>query len=118
MSEIKNSKDLLLLIERRTEKTQLGKKEKNKPNIIYDEGFKSDDKLLKGIMSQFIKNKKHIEAVKKIDSGDYTEEYFKENLPHYSPKLHKVLEKCSSKKYHDDKSSLDHKEGDYIINFD
>ena len=108
MTEEKNSKEILTIFQRC----------KNTPVIVYDEGFKTNDKVFDGILKQFLNNKKHIEAVKKIDEGDYTKEYFEENLPHYSSKLYNVLEKCSLKKSHDDKLALRHKEGSYNISFD
>jgi len=118
MNEQKNSNEILSLFERcKIENEEVVEEPKNIPKIVYDEGFKTNDKVLDGIMKQFISNKKHIEAVKKIDEGDYTKEYFEENLPHYSPKLHNVLEKCSSKKSHDDKLVLNRKEGEFVVSF-
>ena len=108
MTEHKNPNDIITLFERLD--TDNNKEDKE------DEVFK-EDKVFKAIMKQFVSNKKHIEAVKKIDTGDYTKEYFEENLPHYSPKLHEVLEKCSKKKTHDDKQVLKYKEGNYILDF-
>jgi len=108
MTEHKNPNDIITLFERLD--TDNNKEDKE------DEVFK-EDKVFKAIMKQFVSNKKHIEAVKKIDTGDYTKEYFEENLPHYSPKLHEVLEKCSKKKTHDDKQVLSYKEGNYILDF-
>jgi hypothetical protein len=128
MTDEKNSNDILTLFKRRgghlptSEKNEGGQGEShspatNTPKIIYDEGFTTNDKVLKSIMKQFINNKKHIDAVKKIDEGNYSKEYFAEQLPHYSPKLHKVLEKCSAKKTHDDKLVLDHQEGIFVLDF-
>lgn len=119
MDEEKKPYDLLSLFQRcgiENEEVK-EKKEFNKPNIVYDEGFKTDDKVLNCIMKQFLNTKKHIQAVKKIDEGDYTKEYFEENLKHYNPKLHKVLEKCSYEKSHDDKLTLNKKEGDVVVSF-
>ena len=118
MTDEKNSNDILTLFKRRNKVNSPSIEETaNTPKIIYDEGFTTNDKVLKSIMKQFINNKKHIDAVKKIDEGNYSKEYFAEQLPHYSPKLHKVLEKCSAKKTHDDKLVLDHQEGIFVLDF-
>ena len=118
MTEHKNPNDIITLFERLD--TDDNNKE-DKPIIEQPKNIAKyidkEDKVFKAIMKQFVSNKKHIEAVKKIDTGDYTKEYFEENLPHYSPKLHEVLEKCSKKKTHDDKQVLAHKEGNFILDF-
>ena len=110
--------DILTLF-KRSNNTLIKKEQEpqNTPKIIYDTGFVTDDAVLKSIMNQFVKNKKHIEAVKKIDEGNYTKEYFEENLSHYSPKLHKVLEKCSTKKTHDDNLVLQKQDGVFTLDF-
>lgn len=91
--------------------------EQNVPKIIYDEGFKTDDIIVNSIITQFLNSKKHIDAVKKIDTGTYSKEYFLENLPHYNPKLHEVLEKCSKKKTHDDNAGLKINKGNFTLDF-
>lgn len=119
MNKEENSNDILSIFKR----CSVGggdiveEKQKNTENIIYDGGFNTDDKVFKSILTQFLKNKKHIQAVKKIDSGDYTKEYFEENLPHYSSKLHEVLTKCSNKKQHDDNLTLHREEGVFVLDF-
>ena len=117
MTEDKNSNDIITLFKRsQTENEIVTEQPKNTAKYI-DKDEAQEDKIFRAIMKQFVSNKKHIEAVKKIDTGDYTKEYFEENLPHYSPKLHEVLEKCSKKKTHDDKQVLAHKEGNYTLDF-
>ena len=119
MSAEEKTNDILTLF-KRSSINPIGKekKQQNTPKIIYDDtGFVTDDAILKSIMSQFVSNKKHIQAVKKIDEGNYTKEYFEENLSHYSTKLHKVLEKCSSKKTHDDNLVLQKQEGVFTLDF-
>jgi len=114
MTDENNSNDIITLFKRsQTENEIVAEPPKNTAKYIDTQ----EDKVFKSIMKQFVSNKKHIEAVKKIDTGDYTKEYFEENLPHYSPKLHEVLEKCSKKKTHDDKQVLAHKEGNYTLDF-
>ena len=119
MTEHKNPNDILILI--LFERLDTDNNKEDKPIIEQPKNIAKyidkEDKVFKAIMKQFVSNKKHIEAVKKIDTGDYTKEYFEENLPHYSPKLHEVLEKCSKKKTHDDKQVLAHKEGNFILDF-
>lgn len=111
MTEEKNSNDILTLFKRCKINNYIEEdiKEKNIPS--------HDDKVFKSIMNQFLKSKNHIDVVKKIDTGDYTKEYFEENLPQYSPKLHAVLEKCSNKKTHDDKLVLKQTTGNYVLRF-
>jgi len=117
MGEDKNANDIITLFQRsKIENTFEPPKPINiSKTIDLDEA--QQHKIFKAIMKQFVSNKKHIEAVKKIDTGDFTKEYFEENLPHYSSKLHDVLEKCSKKKIHDDKQVLNHKEGIFVLDF-
>ena len=117
MSNDKNSNDIITLFQRSKAEDEIIQEQPKNTAKYIDTDEAQEDKIFKAIMKQFIGNKKHIEAVKKIDTGNYTKEYFEENLPHYSSKLHDVLEKCSKKKTHDDKQVLAHKEGNFILHF-
>lgn len=117
MTEDKNPNDIITLFKRSKAEDEIIEEQPKNTAKYIDTDEAQQDKVFRAIMKQFIGNKKHIDAVKKIDTGDYTKEYFEDNLPHYSPKLHNVLEKCSKKKTHDDKQVLAHKEGNFILDF-
>ena len=102
--------DILTLF-KRSNNTLIKKEQEpqNTPKIIYDTGFVTDDAVLKSIMNQFVKNKKHIEAVKKIDEGNYTKEYFEENkeddLFKFKVSLHQEQEPLFENKIYLDKKT-------------